>query len=155
MGSKLVVTRSISTGPNSDELKFQNIYSVIRLREVSNQCYFSLEILKLSELQRKGAQQNTTFFARATVHFFFSTQIIYFLSAKTGLLGQSHQSLLKLDLDPIFLSQELLFQSTSRKSKHRRNVFMAGKYFGETPQPRNHIAVNTMRKSNNHTLSPH
>ena len=64
---------------------------------------------------------------------------------------------LKLDLDPIFLSQDLLFQGTISKAKHRRNVFMAGKeYFGETVvQPGDHKPVNTMRKSHNHTLSRH
>ena len=64
---------------------------------------------------------------------------------------------LKLDLDPIFLSQDLLFQGTISKAKHRRNVFMAGKeYFGETVvQPGDHKSVNTMRKSHNHTLSRH
>ena len=55
-----------------------------------------------------------------------------------------------LGVDPISLSRELLFQGTIRKPKHRRNVFMAGtEYFGETAQPRDHIPVNTMRKSHN------
>ena len=63
---------------------------------------------------------------------------------------------MKLDLDPIFLIQKLLFQGTISKAKHRRNVSMAGtKYFDETAvQPRDHIPVNTMWKSHNRTLSP-
>ena len=58
-------------------------------------------------------------------------------------------------VDPIFLSRELLFQGTINKAKQLRNVFMDGtEYFGETAvQPRNHIPVNTMRKSHNQTLS--
>ena len=75
-----------------------------------------------------------------------SPKIITFLSAKTGFLVQSHWSPQKLNLDPSFLSRELLFQGTIRKPKHRRNVFMAGtEYFGETAQPLDHIPVNTMR----------
>ena len=61
----------------------------------------------------------------------------------------------ELDLEPIYLSRGLLFQGTISKTKHRRNVFMAGtEYFGETAvQLRDHVPVNTMRKSQNHTLS--
>ena len=85
-----------------------------------------------------------------------STQIITFLSVKTGLLVQRHESLLKLDRDLVFLSRELLFQGTIIKPKHRRNAFMAGtEYFVEIAQPRDHLRVNTMRKSHNHTLSWH
>ena len=52
--------------------------------------------------------------------------------------------------------RELLFQGTISKPKHQRNVFMAGtEYFGETAQPRDHIPINTMRKSHNRTLSRH
>ena len=58
-----------------------------------------------------------------------------------------------LGVDPISLSRELLFQGTIRKPKQRRNVFMAGtEYFGETAQPRDHIPVNTMRKSHSTDL---
>ena len=58
-----------------------------------------------------------------------------------------------IGVDPISLSRELLFQGTIRKPKHRRNVFMAGtEYFGETAQPRDHIPVNTMRKSHSTDL---
>ena len=83
-----------------------------------------------------------------------STQIITFLSGKTALWFNAI-SPLKLDLDPIFLSRELLFEGTTSKAEHRRNVFMTGaEYFGETAvQPRDYIPVNTMRKSRNHTLS--
>ena len=58
-------------------------------------------------------------------------------------------------VDPIFLSRELLFQGTINKAKQLRNVFMDGtEYFDETAvQPRNHIPVNTMRKSHDQTLS--
>ena len=53
---------------------------------------------------------------------------------------QCHKLPLKLDLDPLFLSRELLFQGTISQAKHRRNVFMAGtEYFGEAVQPRDHI----------------
>ena len=77
-----------------------------------------------------------------------STQIITFLSGKTG-LWLNAISPLKLDLDPIFLIRELLFQGTISKAKHRRSTFMTGtEYFGENAvQPRDHISVNTMRKS--------
>ena len=83
-----------------------------------------------------------------------STQIITFLSGKTGLWFNAI-SPPKLDLDPIFLSRELHFEGTISKAKHRRNAFMTGtEYFGETAvQARDHIPVNTMRKSRNHTLS--
>ena len=76
-----------------------------------------------------------------------STQIITFLSPKTGLCFN-----LKLDLDPIFLSRELLSQGTISKAKNRR---LAGtEYFGETEvQPRDNIPVNTMRKPQNHTFA--
>ena len=76
-----------------------------------------------------------------------SAQIITFLSAKTGLWFNAI-SPLKLDLDPIFLIRELLFEGTISKAKHRRNAFMTGtEYFGETAvQPRDQIPVNTMRK---------
>ena len=59
-----------------------------------------------------------------------------------------------LGVDPISLSRELLFQGTIRKPKHRRNVFFMAstEYFGETAQPRDHIPVNTMRKSHNRDL---
>ena len=85
-----------------------------------------------------------------------SAQIITFLSAKNRPMVQCHQSPLKLDPDPIFLSRELLFQGTIIKPKDRRNAFMAGtEYFGEIAQPHDHLPVNTMRKSHNHTLSWH
>ena len=78
-----------------------------------------------------------------------STQIITFLSGKTG-LWLNAISPLKLDLDPIFLIRELLFfEGAISKAKHRRNAFMTGtEYFGEgAVQPRDLIPVNTMRKS--------
>ena len=48
-------------------------------------------------------------------------QIITLLSAKKGPMVQCHQRPLKLDLDPIFLSRELLSQGTISYAKHRRN----------------------------------
>ena len=79
--------------------------------------------------------------------------------------------LLKLDLDPIFLSRESLFQGTiqfpwveSRFSKVQsaklntdEAILMAGtEYFGQAAvEPHDHIPINTMRKSHNHTLSRH
>ena len=41
-----------------------------------------------------------------------SAQIIAFLYAKKRPMVQCHKSPLKLDLDPIFLSQEVLFHGT-------------------------------------------
>ena len=77
-----------------------------------------------------------------------TTQTNTFLSVKPGLLVQSNQSPLKLNLDPVFLSRELLFQGTISQPKHQRNVFMAGtEYFSQTAQPRDHMPVNTIRKS--------
>ena len=74
-----------------------------------------------------------------------STQIMTFLSAKTGLLVQSQEP---AETRPRSNLRELLFQGTISKLKHQRNVFMAGtEYFGETAQPRDHIPINTMRKS--------
>ena len=45
----------------------------------------------------------------------------------------------------------------SAKLNTDETVLMAGtEYFGQTAvQPRDHIPVNTMRKSHNHTLSRH
>ena len=43
-----------------------------------------------------------------------SAQIITFLSAKNRPMVQCHQSPLKLDQDPIFLSRELLFQESAK-----------------------------------------
>ena len=73
-----------------------------------------------------------------------SSQIITFLSPKTGLCFN-----LKLDLDPIFLSRELLSQGTMSKAKHRR---LAGtEYFGETAvQPRDNISVNHAETTESH-----
>ena len=124
-GSKLLILRSIPTGPILKRRKFQNIYSVIRLREVSNRCQFSLEIFKLSELQRKSALLRLKQLAK---HYFFRAPInnrishgidiklnetectnYHLLICKNRPMVQCHQSPLKLDLDPIFLSRELLF----------------------------------------------
>ena len=45
-----------------------------------------------------------------------------------------------IDLDPVFLSRELVSQGTISYANHRRNVFMPGtEYSGATAQPRDHI----------------
>ena len=54
-GVKLMIPRSILTSPNLNEANCRTFIQYIGLREVSNQCHFSLEIFKLSELQRKSA----------------------------------------------------------------------------------------------------
>ena len=53
-----------------------------------------------------------------------------------------------------FPDSRVAFQGTISYAKHRRNVFMAGtEYFGgNAVQPRDHIPVNTMGKSHNHTF---
>ena len=58
-------------------------------------------------------------------------------------------------IDPIFLS--CLSKVLSAKLNTDEIILMAGtEYFGETAiQPRDHIPVNTMRKSHNHTHSRH
>ena len=85
-------------------------------------------------------------------------QIITLLSAKKGPMVQCHQRPLKLDLDPIFLSRELLSQGTKSATLNTdATILMAGTaYFGQIAvQPRDHIPVNTELKSHNHTLSRH
>ena len=77
-----------------------------------------------------------------------STQII-------TLQKPAYGSMPFLDLDQIFLSRELLFQGRSTKLNTDETILMAGtEYFGETAvQPRDHIPVNTMRKSQSHTFA--
>ena len=65
-----------------------------------------------------------------------STQIITFLSAKTGLYGSKPLEPAETRPRSNFPQSKVAFQDTIRKPKHQRNVFMAcTEYFGETAQP--------------------
>ena len=70
------------------------------------------------------------------------------------------KSPLKLDLDPIFLSRQLVFQRTISCAKHRRESFYGSHriFWCNSSTTRSHTwvpPVNTVRKSHNHTLSRH
>ena len=53
---------------------------------------------------------------------------------------QSQEPAESIDLDPVFLSRELVFQGTISYANRRRNAFMPGtEHSGATAQPRDHI----------------
>ena len=77
-----------------------------------------------------------------------SAQIHHLLICKNRSMVQSHQS-------PLKLVESCFPKVQSAKLNTDETILVAGReYFGQTAvQPRNHIPVNTMRKSHNHTFA--
>ena len=170
-GSKLMVPRSIPMSPNLKWGTFYNIYSVIWLREVSNRCRFSLQIFKLSSAWLRLTWQiasKTQLFSRSDKQQDFAwnrQQTEWNTVHKLSPSYLQKPAYGSMSLEPAetrptsnFPESRVCFSKVqSAKINTKKTILMAGtKYFGETAaQPRDHIPVNTMRKSHNHTLSRH
>ena len=86
-----------------------------------------------------------------------SAQIITFLSSKIGLWFNAIRARWNQTQIQFSWVESRFSKVQSAKLKTDETILMAGtEYFGQTAvQPRDHIPVNTMRKSYNHTLSRH